>query len=128
MGIGKYKEKREKKNYCSTKTCISFHERWFEQQFIPSDNYFIKFYVYFYVCSYLKYLLAVVPFVKSLTLLPTLYKFIVLGSYLKSFRFGLQIVTLQGLLTSLLPLIINTLINQYTHNNFLFVKQFMGYK
>ena len=44
------------------------------------------------------------------------------------FQIFLQIVTLQGLLTSLLPLIINTLINQYTHNNFLFVKQFMGYK
>ena len=94
MGIGKYREKKVKNNYCSTKTCISFHERWFEQQFIPSDNYFIKFYVYFYVCSYLKYLLAVVPFVKSLTLSHTLYKFIVLGSYPKSYRFKLQIVTL----------------------------------
>ena len=128
MGIGKYREKREKKNYCSTKTCISFHEWWFEQQFISSDNYFIKFYVCFYVCSYLKSLLAIIPFVKSLTLSSALYKFIVLGSYSKSFGFGLQIVTLQGLLTSLLPLIINTLINQYTHNNFLFAKQFMGYK
>ena len=68
MGIGKYREKKVKKNYCSTKTCISFHEWWFEQQFISSDNYFIKFYVCFYVCSYLKSLLAGVPFVKSLTL------------------------------------------------------------
>ena len=50
MGIGKYREKKVKKNYCSTKTYISFHERWFEQQFISSDNYFIKFYVCFYVC------------------------------------------------------------------------------
>ena len=43
-------------------------------------------------------MLAINPFAKSLALSPILYKFIVLGSlgsYPRSFRLGLQIVTLQ---------------------------------
>ena len=30
MGIGKYSEMGEKKNYYSTKGCISFQEQWFK--------------------------------------------------------------------------------------------------
>ena len=80
MGIRKHSERGEKKNYYSTKSCISFQEQWFKQQFISSDNYFIKFYMRFYVYLYFKSLLVVVPFAKSPALSPTLYKFIVFGS------------------------------------------------
>ena len=51
--------------------------------------------MFFYVCSFFKSLLAVNLFARSPALSPTLYKFIVLGSYPKSFGLGLQIVTLQ---------------------------------
>ena len=80
MGIEKHSEKREKRNYCSTKGGISFQKQWFKSQFISSDNDFIKFYVCFCACSYFKSLLAIIPFAKSPALSPTLYKFIVLGS------------------------------------------------
>ena len=30
MGIGKHSEMGEKKNYCSTKGCVSFQEQWFK--------------------------------------------------------------------------------------------------
>ena len=40
-------------------------------------------------------MLAVGPFARSLALSSTLYKFIILGSYPRSFGLGLQIVTLQ---------------------------------
>ena len=54
--------------------------------------------VFFCICSPFKSLLSVNPFARSSALLPTLYKFIVLGSldsYSKSFGLGLRIVTLQ---------------------------------
>ena len=57
--------------------------------------------VFFCVCSSFKSLLSVNPFVRSLSLSPTLYKFIVLGSlgsYPRSFGLGLRIVTLQTIL------------------------------
>ena len=55
-------------------------------------------FISFCACSYLKSLLAVISFAKGPVLLPTLYKFIVLGSlglYSNNFGFGLKIVSLQ---------------------------------
>ena len=77
------------KNYCST----NFHKQRIQQQSISSDNDFLKFYIHFNICLPWRSLLAVIPFVKSLTFLPTLYKFIVLGSlglYPPRVGFGLK--------------------------------------
>ena len=51
--------------------------------------------VFFCICSSFKSLFSVNPFARSPVLSPTLYKFIVLGSYPRSFGPGLRIVTLQ---------------------------------
>ena len=68
--------------------------------------------MYLYVCLYFKSLLAVVQFAKNPAFSPTFYKFIVLGSlgsYPKSFGFGLQIVTLQEPILEFLFFNLNTM-------------------
>ena len=95
MGIEKHSERKRKGITVALRVVLVFRNSGLNNSSSPWTTISSSFTGRFCVCSYFKSLLAVVSFAKSPTLLPILYKFIVLGSYPNSFDLGLQIVTLQ---------------------------------